>query len=359
MYRLAINGYGRIGRSVLRALAESAYLKDNKFAGMRVVAINEPADIETICHLTRFDSTHGRYQGSVDIHGSNLVVDGVEIQLSHHDCVDDISWPEVDLVLECSGAFSDKATANKHLSHGAKRVLFSQPAMSDVDLTVVYGVNHHQLRDTHKIISNASCTTNGSVPILKLINDTYGIDAVSITTIHSSMNDQPVIDAYHHTDLRKTRSSSQSMIPVETGLAKGIERLLPELAGLMSAQSIRIPTVNVSAMDICLVLKKAVTVVEVNALLAAFAEKMPNIIGFNDQPLASIDFNHDKRSCIVDATQTSIAGQRLLKLFIWFDNEWAYANRMLDVAAYLQTLIQPCLTAKTSTGHPNNKEETS
>lgn len=338
MYRLAINGYGRIGRSVLRALAESAYAGDNAMASMQVVAINEPADIETICHLTRFDSTHGRYHGSVEIKGQNLVVDDIEIQLSHHDNVADIQWPDVDLVLECSGTFSDKATASIHLLNGAKRVLFSQPAMADVDLTVVYGVNHQQLAAQHKVISNASCTTNGSVPILKLINDAYGIECASITTIHSAMNDQPVIDAYHHTDLRKTRSSSQSMIPVETGLAKGIERLLPELSGLLSAQSIRIPTVNVSAMDMSVVLKQAVSVIEVNALLARFADKMPNIIGFNDQPLASIDFNHDTRSCIVDSTQTSVTGQKLLKLFIWFDNEWAYANRMLDVAAYLQTL---------------------
>ena len=334
MYRLAINGYGRIGRAVLRALSESA-LKQQ----MQVVAINEPADGETLCHLTRFDSTHGRYPGSVELQDDHLLVDGHKIRLSHETDVAAIQWPDVDLVLECSGAFTDRASSQQHLRNGAKRVLFSQPALeSDVDKTIVYGVNHMQLTLADTIISNASCPTNGSVPILKLIHETYGIDCATITTIHSAMNDQPVIDAYHHTDLRKTRSASQSMIPVETGLAKGIERLLPELTGLLSAQAIRIPTVNVSAMDISIVLQQTVTVDVVNALLQSYSEQMPGIIGFNTMPLASIDFNHDARSCIVDATQTSVSGGRLLKLFIWFDNEWAYANRMLDVAAHIHSL---------------------
>ena len=334
LYRLAINGYGRIGRSVLRALVESD-LHDR----MQVVAINEPADSETLCHLTRFDSTHGRFPGEVDIVAGNLCINGQSIQLSHEHDVAAIRWPEVDLVLECSGAFTDRESAQWHLQNGAKKVLFSQPALEgDVDKTVVFGVNHQDLAVTDTIVSNASCTTNGSVPILKLINDTYGIECATITTIHSAMNDQPVIDAYHHTDLRKTRSASQSMIPVDTGLAKGIERLLPELSGLLSAQGLRIPTVNVSAMDVSIVLKQSVTVEAVNAVLQAYAASKPEIIGFNDMPLASIDFNHDARSCIVDGTQTRVSGGRLLKLFIWFDNEWAYANRMLDVAAHMQAL---------------------
>lgn len=334
MYRLAINGYGRIGRSVMRALIES----EHRFA-MQIVAINEPADCQTIAHLTQYDSTHGRCQESVElITQEHLRVAGSDIAISHKENVSDIEWPDVDLVLECSGSFSDCETARQHLRNGASKVLFSQPAESDVDLTVVYGVNHKSLSDGHKIISNASCTTNGSVPILKALNDAYGIDCATITTIHSSMNDQPVIDAYHHTDLRKTRSASQSMIPVDTGLAKGIERLLPELEGKLSAQAVRIPTVNVSAMDITLHLQQAVTVDDVNAMLKSYAEKNTGVVAFNELPLASIDFNHDVHSCIIDATQTRLSGDRLLKVFIWFDNEWGYANRMLDVARHISTL---------------------
>ena len=333
MFRLAINGYGRIGRSVLRALSEGRH-RDR----LQVVAINEPADKETIAHLTRYDSTHGRFAGEVGLLGDQLQVNGKSIGLSHHECLDEIAWPGVDLVLECSGTFSDRKTAEKHLARGAKRVLFSQPAAADIDLTVVYGVNHHQLRPEHRIVSCASCTTNGSVPVFRVLQAEYGIDCVTITTIHSAMNDQPVIDAYHHTDLRKTRSASQSMIPVDTGLAKGIERLMPELAGLVSAQAVRIPTTNVSAMDIAVLLKKPVTVAGVNALLKAYAGQHPGVVAYNDQPLASVDFNHDAHSCIVDGTQTRLSGDRLLKLFVWFDNEWAYANRMLDVAAAMSHL---------------------
>jgi D-erythrose 4-phosphate dehydrogenase len=333
MYRLAINGYGRIGRCVLRALVESAHKH-----GMQVVAINEPADSETICHLTRYDSTHGRFQGDVSLHSDTLLINGQPIALTHYENVSDMHWDNIDLVLECSGSFSDRHTAELHLARGAKKVLFSQPAEADIDLTVVYGVNQQALKSTDRIVSCASCTTNGSVPILKILNDTYGIDCATITTIHSAMNDQPVIDAYHHTDLRKTRSASHSMIPVDTDLAKGIERILPELKGLLSAQAVRIPTTNVSAMDITVLLKKPVTVDSVNTLLQAFAEKHSGVIAYNDQPLASVDFNHDAHSCIVDATQTRVSGDRLLKLFIWFDNEWAYASRMLDVAATLKNL---------------------
>lgn len=331
--RLAINGYGRIGRSVLRALMEGPYAEQ-----INIVAINEPADAQTICHLTRYDSTHGRFHGDVALLDDQLLINGQPVVLSHHEQVADIQWPSVDLVLECSGSFTDRATAEQHIAGGAKRVLFSQPAEADVDATIVYGVNHHQLSADATIISAASCTTNGSVPVLKLLNDKFGIACATITTIHSAMNDQPVIDAYHHTDLRKTRSASQSMIPVETGLAKGIERILPELKGVLSAQAIRIPTVNVSAMDITVMLECDVSAEQVNADLQQFAQVNPGIIGFNDQPLASIDFNHDAHSLIVDATQTRVSADRLLKLFVWFDNEWAYANRMLDVARFINSL---------------------
>ena len=334
MYRLAINGYGRIGRSVLRALVESPYRE-----AMQVVAINEPADCETICHLTQFDSTHGRFKGHVQLEQRDqLRINDQLIRITHEESVENLCWKDVDLVFECSGSFADRKSAEAHLLNGARKVLFSQPAEADVDLTVVYGVNHTQIQAHHTILSNASCTTNGSVPVLKVLNDHYGIECATITTIHSAMNDQPVIDAYHHTDLRKTRSAGQSMIPVETGLAKGIERILPELTGLLSAQAIRIPTVNVSAMDITVLLKKPVAVDEVNRLMQAVAEENPGVMGYCDQPLASIDFNHDERSSIVDATQTRLSGDRLLKLFVWFDNEWSYANRMLDVAAYISRL---------------------
>lgn len=330
MIRLAINGYGRIGRSVLRALYESG------LSDMRIVAINEPADSETIAHLTQYDSTHGRFACNVKLlNNAQLQVNNDVIALSHFTQVSDIQWPDVDIVLECSGSFKDRATAELHLRNGAKKVLFSQPAEADVDATVVFGVNHTAIQPQHNIISNASCTTNGSVPILKLINDEFGIDCATITTIHSAMNDQPVLDAYHNTDLRKTRSAHLSMIPVDTGLAKGIERILPELTGRLSAQALRIPTVNVSAMDMSIVLQKSVDVDLVNQAIKDYASANQHVIACNEAPLASIDFNHDARSCIVDLSQTRMSGERLLKLFLWFDNEWAYANRMLDVARYM------------------------
>lgn len=331
MITLAINGYGRIGRSVLRALYEGSYQHS-----MQIVAINEPADGQTIAHLSRYDSTHGRFNGEVELLSNDtLAVNGQKIAITHHKKVADIAWPNVDVVLECSGRFTDRATAEKHIQGGAAKVLFSQPAETDVDLTVVYGVNHHLLQPGFTVVSGASCTTNGSVPVLKLLHEHYGIECGSITTIHSAMNDQPVLDAYHHTDLRKTRSASLSMIPVDTGLARGIERILPELEGRLSAQALRIPTLNVSAMDMSILLEKSTTAEDVNRLLQQFSDKHPSILGCSDQPLASIDFNHDSRSGIVDITQTRISGDRLLKLFVWFDNEWAYANRMLDVAAHM------------------------
>ena len=334
MYRLAINGYGRIGRSVLRALHASPFRAD-----MQIVAINEPADSETICHLTRFDSTHGRFAGTVALQDEQLIIDQQAIALSHHTQVSDIRWPDVDLVLECSGAFSDRATAEQHLQAGARKVLFSQPAHADVDLTVVYGVNHQQLTATDTILSNASCTTNACVAILQLLHQHYGIISGASTTIHSAMNDQPVIDAYHHTDLRKTRSASCSMIPVDTDLARGIERLLPELTGRLTAQAIRIPTMNVSALDISLVLEKNTDLTHVNQLLCHYAQTQARIVSYNQEPLASVDFNHDSHSAIIDATQTRVSRDgHLLKVFIWFDNEWGDANRMLDVAHYLRGL---------------------
>ena len=247
MLRLAINGYGRIGRSVLRALHESPLR-----AGLQVVAINELADARTVLHLTRYDSTHGRFPGTLDGDDDQLWVDGEAITLLRRPAIEDLPWADlgVDMVLECTGAFSDRATAELHLQQGAGKVLFSQPGESDVDATVVYGVNHTDLQAEHRIVSNASCTTNAIVPVIKALHETVGIESGTITTIHSAMNDQPVLDAYHHTDLRKTRAASQSIIPVDTGLARGVERILPEMAGRFTAQALRVPTLNVSALDL-------------------------------------------------------------------------------------------------------------
>lgn len=334
-YRIAINGYGRIGRCVLRAFYES-----NKYPDLAIIAINDLADIKTLAHLTRYDSTHGRFPGSVEESENILVINGDSISISNQEDLRRLPWDElkVDLVMECSGAFTDRAGAQRHLDSGAGKVLFSQPAESDVDATLVYGINHTLLTDAAEIISNASCTTNCVVPVLKVLDDSLQIEAGVITTIHSAMNDQPVIDSYHHNDLRKTRSAMQSIIPVDTELAKGIERILPGMAGKLAAQAIRVPTVNVSVIDLTLSVTKTSTAESVNALIQEASGQLPDdILGYTDEPLASCDFNHDPRSAIVDLNQTRVAGGNLVKLLIWFDNEWAYANRMLDVAQYIHS----------------------
>jgi len=328
MIRIAINGYGRIGRSVLRAFYESELQNQ-----IKVVAINEPADNKTIAHLTRYDSTHGRFMGDVELSGDALIVNGDRIDIFHIDQLDQLPWQRlnIDVVLECSGSFSDRKTAHKHLSSGAKRVLFSQPAESDVDATIVYGYNHQTLTGDETIISNASCSTNCVVPVIKVLNDHFSVEGGVITTIHSAMNDQPVLDAYHHTDLRKTRAAMQSIIPVDTGLALGIDRLMPDLAGRFQAQAMRVPTLNVSAIDLSVLVKTEVDTKAVNQALAKAAEGyLAGILGYTEEPLASCDFNHDPRSGIVDASQTRVSQHKLIKILIWFDNEWAYANRMLD-----------------------------
>lgn len=330
---IAINGYGRIGRCFLRALYESQPLNSD----IRIVAINELADNNTIAHLTKYDSTHGRFAGKVALNGDTLSVSGHNIKILHEENIDSLPWREldIDLVVECTGSFTDRQTAERHLAAGAKRLLFSQPAQSDVDLTVVYGINDDLLQPEHTVISNASCTTNCIVPVIDALDRAFTIEHGVITTIHSAMNDQPVIDAYHHTDLRKTRSAMQSIIPVDTGLAKGIDRLLPTLAGRFQAQAMRVPTVNVSAMDLSVTVSQAVTTESVNAALAAAATGMPDVLGYTEEPLASCDFNHDARSGIIDASQTRVAGKHLIKVLTWFDNEWGFANRMLDVVRKL------------------------
>lgn len=326
--RLAINGFGRIGRCVLRALYEGGY-RDQ----LQVVAINEPADARTMAYLTQYDSTHGRFPGTLSLQGETLVVNGDRIALSHHESLEALHWDDIDIVLECSGHYGSRADAEKHLQRGARRVMFSNPADNDIDAIIV-GINAARLNAGQRIISTASCTSNCIIPVIDVLDRAFGVECGLLTTIHSSMNDQPVLDAYHHTDLRKTRSASESIIPIDTGLAQGIGRVLPALAGRFEAQALRVPTTNVSAMDLSVVVKQDTDRARVNAALRAASESGPlhGILGYTEEPLASCDFNHDARSGIVDASQTRVSGQRLVKVLTWFDNEWAYANRMLDVA---------------------------
>ncbi|WP_017431400.1 type I glyceraldehyde-3-phosphate dehydrogenase [Vreelandella jeotgali] len=340
-YRIAINGYGRIGQCALRALIEREVACDHP-AIIDIVAINELSDAATISYLTRFDTTHGRFPGTVDNDDGHLIVNGHPIRLLSEPDPAKLPWRElgVDLVLECSGSFKDRTTALAHINAGAKQLLFSQPAENDVDTTVVWGINQDSLSLDQPVVSAASCTTNCLVPLLTVLNDALGVEHGVTTTIHSAMNDQPVIDAYHQTDLRLTRSAMQSIVPVDTGLARGISRLMPELAGRFECLHVRVPTINVSAMDVSLTVRHDTDAARVNRLLADAAGRLDGVLGYTEAPTASVDFNHDPRSGIIDATQTRVAGARLVKLLCWFDNEWGFANRMLDMTrrlAYLRT----------------------
>ena len=329
-FRVAINGYGRIGQCVLRALYENGY-RDH----LQVVAINELSDIDTIAHLTRYDSTHGRFQGEVAVDGDNLVVNGDTIRVLRHPEPSELPWRllDVDLVLECSGAFTDRATAQQHIDAGATRLLFSQPAEPDVDRTVVFGSNHEQLTTGDAIVSAGSCTTNCLVPVIQVLDEAFGVEQGSTTTIHAAMNDQPVIDAYHHQDLRRTRSALHNIVPVDTGLARGIERLLPEMKGKFSSVAMRVPTLNVSAIDMVVNVRESTDVAAVNRLLQRAAQgSLKGILGYTDELLASSDFNHDAHSGVVDGGQTRVTGGTMVKVLCWFDNEWGFANRMLDVS---------------------------
>jgi glyceraldehyde 3-phosphate dehydrogenase/D-erythrose 4-phosphate dehydrogenase len=332
--RIAINGYGRIGRSFLRALHEAG-LGDR----LAVVHINEPADLDSIAYLTRFDSTHGRFPGKVERRAETLVVDGDALTVSHATAPDGIDWRAlgIDLLVECSGRYGRRDELAPFLAAGAPRLLLSHPGQSaaDVDATIVYGINHATLTGHERLVSNASCTTNAVVPVLDLLDREYGVEQVFLSTLHSVMNDQPLADGYHHADLRRTRSAMQSMIPVSTGLARGVERLLPQLAGRVQAKAIRVPTPNVSAIDLVVSLRKPGDAAAVNRLLAeAAAGPWAKLIAYSEDPHASVDFNHDPHSAIVDASQTRAAGERLINLLVWFDNEWGFANRMLDVAKH-------------------------
>jgi len=329
-YRVAINGYGRIGQCVLRAIFDRGL--ENKLVP---VAINELSDIETVSYLTRYDTTHGRFPRSVAIDNERLIIGNTPIQVLREDQAQTLPWRDlgVDLLFECSGSFSDRATAQHHIDAGTQRLLFSQPARADVDSTIVFGLNQSDLKADHQIVSAASCTTNCVVPVLSMLHQAFGVEQGVTTTIHSAMNDQPVIDAYHNTDLRLTRSALQSIIPVDTSLDRGIDRLLPELSGRFKCLHLRVPTINVSVMDMSITLSRDTTEAEVNALFkSASLGSLKGYIGYTEEPHASIDFNRDTHSAVIDATQTRVSGGRLLKLICWFDNEWGFANRMIDIA---------------------------
>ena len=328
--RIAINGYGRIGQCVLRALYSNP-----QHSNLQVVAINELTDLDTLTYLTRYDTTHGRFPVAVENDGRDLLVNGDRIRALNEERPEYLPWEElgIDLLLECTGTFTDRATAELHLASGARRLLFSQPADADVDATIVHGYNTEHLQSGHRVVSCASCTTNCVVPVLNLLDKHFGIENGVTTTIHSAMNDQPVIDNYHHTDLRLTRSAMHSIVPVETGLNHGISRLMPQLQGRIESLHLRVPTINVSLMDLAINVRQPTSAKAVNAIFCEAAEgPLQGLLGYTEEPHASIDFNTDSRSAILDGTQTRVSGGNLVKLMVWFDNEWGYANRMLDVA---------------------------
>ena len=327
--RIAINGYGRIGRCVLRAIYESS-LCDR----IEIVAINEPSDLATMVYLSQFDSTHGIFAGTVEQNGDKLRVNGRDILVTHTHEPEDVDWADlqIDLLLECSGHYGSREQFQRFIQAGCPRLLVSHPGESadDVDYTMVYGINQHELPADAVIVSNASCTTNASVPVLAALNQLYGVEHAFLTTLHSVMNDQPLIDGYHHKDLRRTRSAMQSIVPVATGLAQGVERLLPELRGKVQAKAIRVPILNVSAIDLMLKLGQDVCTQSLNATLLDLSQRSPGLIAYSNHPHASIDFNHNPHSVIIDGSQTRTNGDGFANLFLWFDNEWGFANRMLD-----------------------------
>lgn len=327
---IAINGFGRIGRNIVRALYENA-LHDQ----FKLVVINELAAPEGIAHLLKYDTTHGRFPFAVELEQDALVIAGDKVKLTNISSLDNLPWQQfdVDIVLDCTGQFGSKAEGLAHIKQGAKKVLFSHPGEQDVDATIIYGINENTLTAASNVVSNGSCTTNCIVPVIKTIHDAFNVESGSITTIHSSMHDQQVIDAYHP-DLRRTRAASQSIIPVDTKLALGIERILPQFSGRFEAIAVRVPTLNVTAMDLSLTLTTDVTIDAINeAVVAAQNSGLQGILGYTEEPLVSSDFNHDPHSCIVDGNQTRVSHKRLVKMLVWCDNEWGFANRMLDTAA--------------------------
>ena len=329
MVRVAINGFGRIGRNVLRALYETG-----RNQHIRVVAINEVAKPEGVAHLLKYDTAHGRFPFDVALKNTTLQVAGDSIALTACQDIESLPWEElaVDIVLECTGIYSDREAGQKHLAAGAGKVLFSQPGSNDLDNTIIFGSNEDTLLPEHRLVSNGSCTTNCIVPVIQVLDKHFGVQSGTITTIHSSMHDQMVIDAYHD-DLRRTRAASQSIIPVDTRLARGIERILPKFAGKFEAIAVRVPTINVTAMDLSVTLAQDVCIDEVNSVFKKARQgRLSGILDYTEEPLVSVDFNHDPHSCIVDGTQTRVSHGQLTKTLIWCDNEWGFANRMIDTA---------------------------
>ncbi|MFU8877888.1 MAG: type I glyceraldehyde-3-phosphate dehydrogenase [Wenzhouxiangellaceae bacterium] len=328
--KVAINGYGRIGRNVLRALYESGRTDE-----IRIVAVNDLGDPNTNAHLTRFDTAHGRFNAEVSVDGDSMVVNGDRIRVLAERDPAKLPWGElgVDVVMECTGFFASKDKASAHLSAGARKVLISAPAGKDLP-SVVYGVNHDILKDGDDVVSNASCTTNCLSPVAKVLNDAIGIEAGLMTTIHAYTNDQVLTDVFH-TDLRRARSATMSQIPTKTGAAAMVGLILPELDGKLDGFAMRVPTINVSVVDLSFIAGRDTTVDEVNAAVKVASEgELKGILGYNDEPLVSIDFNHDPRSSVFDAGLTKVNG-RLVKVLAWYDNEWGFSNRMLDTALVL------------------------
>ncbi|MDN2659524.1 type I glyceraldehyde-3-phosphate dehydrogenase [Neptunomonas sp. CHC150] len=323
--KVAINGFGRIGRNVLRALYESGYREQ-----IQVVAINDLGDAEINAHLLKFDTVHGRFNGEVELGDNSIIVNGDIIKITSERNPSDLPWGEndIDVVYECTGIFTSRAKAAAHIEAGAKKVIISAPA-NDSDLTVVHGINHHLLNTDHHIISNASCTTNCLAPIAKPLNDELGIENGLMTTIHSYTNDQKLSDVYH-TDLYRARAAAHSMIPTKTGAAAAVGLVLPELNGKLDGMAVRVPTINVSLVDLSFVASRDTTVEEVNSILSKAANgALKGILEINSLPLVSVDFNHNPASSIFDASQTRVNG-RLVKVMSWYDNEWGFSNRMLD-----------------------------
>lgn len=332
--RVAINGYGRIGRNILRAHYEGGKKHD-----IEIVAINDLGDAETNAHLTRYDTAHGRFPGDVSIEGQDLIVNGDRIRVVAERDPSALPWGDlkVDVVLECTGLFTSKEKAGAHLKAGAKKAVISAPGGKDVDATVVFGVNHGVLTSKDEVISNASCTTNCLAPVVKALNDGIGVVNGLMTTIHAYTNDQVLTDVYH-SDLRRARSATMSMIPTKTGAAAAVGLVLPELNGKLDGFAMRVPTINVSVVDLSFVAKRDTSVDEVNQIVKAAADgNMKGILDYSDGPLVSVDFNHNPASSIFDATLTKVSEGTLVKICSWYDNEWGFSNRMLDTTVALMS----------------------
>jgi glyceraldehyde 3-phosphate dehydrogenase len=325
--KVGINGYGRIGRNILRALYEGKHGGE-----IKIVAINDLGDANTNAHLTRFDTVHGRFHGEIHVDGDSMVVNGDRIRVVAQRDPAKLPWAElgVDYVLECTGLFTSKAKASAHIAAGAKKVVISAPGGDDVDATIVYGANHGILKSSMSVISNASCTTNCLVPLVKVLHEKIGVLAGVMNTVHSYTNDQVLTDVYH-SDLRRARSATHSMIPTKTGAAAAVGLVMPELKGKIDGFSIRVPTINVSFVDLTFTAARKTTVEEIHGAIKAAANgPLKGILAYNDQPLVSVDFNHDPASSTYDATLTKVIEGTLVKVCAWYDNEWGFSNRMLD-----------------------------